>query len=528
MGISSFVSVGNRADISSNDLLQYWEQDPSTKVIMLYLESFGNPRKFARIARRVSATKPIIVVKSGSTPAGSRAASSHTGALVTSEVASDALFRQAGIIRVNTLEGLFDVVMLLSSQPVPQGKRVAIVTNGGGPGTLAADACDHHGLELPEFSTETAEALRPVIEQDIIINNPLNITARAGAKEFENALRILAKDPDNDAVIAIFMPPIMMDTENVENAVRRVAPVFQQHRKPLLTCFMGERGFWRGGLAAKGKYVPCCPFPEDAVSALAKAVEYGQWLNTPKGSVPKIRGIRRSKARKLVETAMTRSAKRPLWLSPEEIAELLNCYDIRFAETIAAKTSANAVSAASRIGFPVAVKLAAPTIIHKTDVGGVMLDLKTEAEVEQAFNDIEAGLAKLGRQDEMTGVMVQRMVNGGTDMIVGVTQDPSFGPLIMFGLGGIYFELLKETAFRLHPLTDVDARELVASVKTAKLIEEARGTPPGDMASLEGLLSRLSAMVEDLHQIAELDLYPVKVMPQGEGYWVVDARIMLR
>ena len=320
----------------------------------------------------------------------------------------------------------------------------------------------------------------------------------------------------------------MMDTHNVENAVRRAAPLFQQRRKPLVTCFMGERGFWRGGLKSRGKSIPCCPFPEDAVSALAKAVEYGQWLDKPKGSIPKINGIKRSKAKKTVERAMTQSAKRPLWLSVEEIAILLNCYDIRFAETVPASTPADAISAASRIGFPVAVKLVAPTIIHKTDVGGVILNLNTADAVEQAFYDIGNRLAKLNRQDEMEGVVVQRMVDSQTDVIIGVTQDPSFGPLIMFGLGGIYFELLQEMKYRLHPLTNMDARELVNSVKTVKLLEDARGAPLGDMASLEGLLLRLSAMVEDLPQIAELDLYPVKVMSQGEGYCVVDARIMLR
>ncbi len=527
MGISTFVSVGNRVDISANDLLQYWEQDPSTRVILLYLESFGNPRKFGRIARRVSATKPIIAAKGGSTIAGSRAATSHTGALVTSEVASDALFRQAGIIRVNTLEELFDVAMLLSSQPIPKGRKVAIVTNGGGPGILASDACEHYGLEVSEFSADAVEALRAIIKRDIRINNPLDLTAGAGAGEFEGVLRVLAEDAGNEAVIAIFIPPIVMDPKNMENAVRRAALSFQRHRKPLLTCFMGEWGF-RVKLGSTGKSVPCYPFPEDAALALAKAAEYGQWLKRPEGSIPKIRGIRRGRARKIVEVAMTRSTERPLWLSAEEIAKLLNCYNIRIAEATVAKSAAEAVASALRIGFPVAVKLASSTIVHKTDVGGVVLDLKTKDEVEWAFNGIRARLAEIDRQEEMQGVAVQRMVSEGIEVIVGVTQDPSFGPLIMLGLGGIYAELLKDVAFRLHPLTDMDARELLTSIKMAKLLEGVRGAPPSDTASLEDLLLRLSAMVEDLPQIAELDLNPVKVMPQGEGYWVVDARIMLR
>ncbi|HJW88060.1 MAG TPA: CoA-binding protein, partial [Dehalococcoidia bacterium] len=261
IGISSFISVGNRADVSSNDLLQYWEQDPATRVVLLYLESFGNPRKFGRIARRVSAVKPIVAVKGGSTPAGSRAAMSHTGALATSDVASDALFRQSGLIRVNTLEELFDVATLLSTQPVPKGRSVVIVTNGGGPGILAADACDNRGLLLPEFSPETVGRLKSVIKRDITVHNPLDLTAGASEDEFAEILKVLAPDPGNDAVILIFVPPVVVPLEAIEKAVGLVATVFQRHQKPLLACFMGQRGFSRK-LGYKDKFVPCYPFPE--------------------------------------------------------------------------------------------------------------------------------------------------------------------------------------------------------------------------------------------------------------------------
>jgi len=527
MGISTFVSVGNRADISSNDLLQYWEQDPVTKVIILYLESFGNPLKFSRIARRVSATKPILALKSGSTPAGSRAALSHTGALATPEIVSDALFYQAGIIRINTVEELFNVATLLSNQPVPKGKRLVVVTNGGGPGIVAADACAHHGLVLPELSPETISQLRPAIKRDIVFSNPVDLTAGATAEEFEEALKVLANDKGNDAVLVIFIPPIVVAPKAMEDAIRRVAPVFQQQKKTLLACFMGQRGT-RGRLGLEGKFVPCYLFPEDAVSALEKAAEYGEFLRKPKGAVPKIHGIKRERARKVVEKAMSRSAKRPLWLSAEEISELLNCYGIRAVETLVARTAVEAAALASEIGFPVVVKLNSSTIVHKTDVGGVVLDLDSESEVKQAFADIKARLTESSREHEMEGVTVQRMVKGGVEAIIGVTQDPSFGPLIMFGLGGIYAELLNDVALRLHPLTDLDARELLSSIKMAKLLEGFRGSPPSDRQALEDLLLRLSALVEDVPEIAELDLNPVKVMPQGEGYWVVDARIMVR
>jgi acetyltransferase len=274
--------------------------------------------------------------------------------------------------------------------------------------------------------------------------------------------------------------------------------------------------------------VPCYPFPEEAVSSLAKAVEYSDWLKRPKGSIPKIRGLKPERAQKIIDSALTSSPARPLWLSAQGIADLLNCYGIRLAETAVATTSAEAADMASRLGFPVAVKLASSTIVHKTDVGGVALDLTSEKEVAKAFADMKTKLAEMGRGTEMEGVTVQRMVTGGIEAIIGVTQDPSFGPIIMFGLGGIYAELMKDVAVRLHPLTDVDARELVSSIKMAKLFEGFRGAPPSDIRSIENLLLRLSALVEDIPQIAELDLNPIKVMEQGQGYWVVDARIMVR
>jgi acetyl coenzyme A synthetase (ADP forming)-like protein len=527
MGISSFVSVGNRADISANDLLQYWEQDPATQVILLYLESFGNPRKFSRIARRVSRFKPIVAVKSGVTAAGSRAASSHTGALATSEVASEALFRQAGIIRVSTMSELFDVATLLANQPVPKGRRVAIVTNGGGPGILAADACESYGLTLPAFSAEAISKLKAAIKRDIAINNPLDVTAGARGDEFVGVLKVLAKDPGIDSVFVIFIPPTVVDPAEMDDAIRQAAPLFRRCEKPLLACIMGGPSF-RGKLGSGGRFVPNYAFPEDAVLALSKVAGYGESLQRPKGSIPKIRGIKREKARRIIESALTRTVARPLWLSAEEISGLLNAYGIRVVETVVAGTVAEAASLASRIGFPVAVKLASATIVHKTDVGGVRLDLKSEGEVKAAFEDIKSRLTEMGRQDEMAGVIVQRMVRGGVETIVGVTQDPSFGPLIMFGLGGIYAELMKDVAVRLHPLTDIDARELVGSIRMARLFQGFRGAPLSDTEALEDLLLRLSALVEDVPQIAELDLNPVKVMPKGEGCWVVDARVMLR
>ena len=527
MGISTFVSVGNRADISANDLLDYWEKDQATKVILLYLESFGEARKFARTARRVSAKKPIVVVKGGSTQAGSRAASSHTGAMATSDVASDVLFRYAGMIRANTMEELLDVASLLSNQPLPKGRRLVIVTNGGGPGIIAADASARNGLHLPELSQDTVTKLKSVVRRDIKINNPVDLTASGSAEEFRDVLKLLASDDDVDAVLTIFVPPILTEAGPMTAAIGGAAPMYWRERKTLLACFLGQRGF-KTKLGSRGKLVPCYPFPEEAILALSRAVEYAEMRERPRGRIPRLRGIRRERARETMEQAMSRSSQRSLWLSPPEIRDLLECYGIRVVETASATTADEAAIQASKIGFPVAVKLLSSTISHKTDVGGVILDLNSDGEVKQAFNNITANLAKIGRDKEMEGVTLQRMVKGGVETIVGVTQDPSFGPLMMFGSGGIYAELVKDVSLRLHPLTDLDASEMVRSIKMAKLLEGYRGSPPGDLEAIEDLLLRLSAMVEDLPQIDELDFNPVKIMPKGEGYRLLDARIMVR
>jgi len=527
MGISTFVSVGNRADVSSNDFLQYWEQDPATRVILLYLESFGNPGRFARIARRVSAKKPIVAVKSGSTAAGARAASSHTGALATSDVASDILFENAGIIRVNAVEELFNVATLLSTQPLPRGRRLVIVTNGGGPGIIGADAAARNGLEISELSKETKARIRPHLKRDINLGNPIDTTAGADAQEYEGILKALAVDEDVDAVLAIFAPPVVIETKEMEDALRRVAPVFWRRKKPLLGCFIGQKGL-SAQLGRHGHFIPLYTFPEEAVMALRRAVEYAELRRKPRGVIPEIKGLRKAPARQLIDKVIKERREKPLWLSPAEIGELLDCYGIRTPQIELAKTVREAQAAAARLGFPVAVKLASPTITHKTDVGGVVLNVASKVEVQKAYSHIRKNLEKLGRQDEMSGVTVQPMMNGGIETIVGVTQDASFGPLMLFGSGGIYAELIKDVTLKLHPITDQDALEMIHSLKMARLFEGYRGAPPSDIAAVQNLLLRLSALVEDIPEIAELDLNPVNVMPRGEGYRVIDARIMLK
>ena len=527
IGFSSYISVGNRADIASTDMIQYWEKDPATKVILLYMESFDNPDTFTRVSRRVSAVKPILAIKGGGTAAGSRAAMSHTGALATPDVVSDALFHQAGIIRVNTIERLFHSAMLLAHQPVPRGKRVAISTNGGGPGTLAADACVKNGLLVPELSPETKEKLRAVINRDIGISNPLDLTAGVTTREFEDTLRILAEDPENDAILAMYIPPAGLSIDDIEGAIDRVSPIIQKNNKPILACFVGQTES-KGKLMEGNNFVPYYLFPEDAALALANAAKYGDIIRQERGIIPVFEDIVPTKGHEIINNVLTRSPARPLWAMPGEITELFDTYGIRMVETKTAKTAKEAAKLAAEMGFPVVVKLDSSTISHKSDVGGVVLDLKSEAEVEDAFNAIKKKLTAMGREGEMDGVTVQKMIEDGAEVIVGITEDPTLGHVIMFGLGGIYAELIEDTTARLLPLTDLDAKELINSVKMSQLLKGYRGSPMLDIAALEDLLLRVSAMVESVPQISEMDLNPVKVLPNGQGYRVVDARIAVR
>jgi len=527
IGISSFASIGNRADVSSNDLMQYWKDDPMTDVILLYLESFGNPRKFARIARSVSMVKPIIAMKSGRTSVGSKAAASHTGAMATSDAVIEALFKQTGIIRVDTLEELFDVAHLLSQQPVPKGKRVAILTNGGGPGILTADACISRGLELPDLSEKTKAKLKEILPDLASVNNPIDMIAGASGDEYATTLKLLLDNDNFDVVIALLIAPVTGRVSGVARAIKNIAPEYRKRGKTLVASFMSMRGAPAELIPDKGPSVPSFSYPEATAMAIAKAYEYGQWVKRSKGNLPEFSDIDRKNARHIIELAMTKGAGKPAWLDAHLVEDLLDCYGIKTVKSATAITAEEASVESEKLGFPVVIKLLSETIAHKTEVGGVVLNVRSPLEAEQAFNQIKERLAGIGKEPEMQGVTIQKMIPDGTEVIIGVTQDPSFGPLILFGLGGIYTELFKDTTFRIHPLTDIDAYEMVRAVKAFKLLEGWRGSTPRDIEALEELLLRISVMIEDIPEISELDLNPVKVLDKGKGYTVVDFRILL-
>jgi acetyl coenzyme A synthetase (ADP forming)-like protein len=501
IGLSAFVSIGNKADVSSNDLLEYWEDDPDTSLITLYLESFGNPRRFGRIARRLARTKPILAMKSGTTATGARAASSHTAALAGSEAAVDALFHQAGVIRAGTLEELIDAAALLAGQPLPAGNRVAVITNAGGLGILCADACEAASLELPPLTPETESALRAVLPAEASVANPVDMLGSATGETYERVLPIVLADPGVDAAIVLFVPPVVADAEEVAAAVGRAVQVAADG-KPVLTSLIAE-----GEVLPKPR-VTNFPYPESAARALGLAAARTEWLRHPAGSIPTVDGVDPTRGRAVISAALATGDD--LWLGPREVRELLEAYGVPVVSERVASSPDEAADVAGEFGLPVVVKSGAPGA-HKTETGGIVLGLTSLDAVRQAATRI--GLP----------VVVQPMLEGSAELLAGVVQDPVFGPLVAFGPGGVFAELIGEAAFRIAPLTDADALELVTEGKAGMLVRGFRGKPAADEQALTDLLQRLSRLGDDLHEVAELDLNPVIAAP--EGCVAVDARV---
>jgi acetate---CoA ligase (ADP-forming) len=515
LGLSSFVSVGNKADISGNDLLEYWESDPRTDLVLLYLESFGNPRRFSRVARRVGRSKPILAVKSGRTGAGARATSSHTGAmLAASDTTVDALFAQSGVIRADTLGELFDVASLLSSQGAPAGRRVGIVTNAGGLGIMCADACGAQRLEVPELSAATTAGLRDILPAEASTGNPIDMIASASPADYERTMRTIAGSGEVDALIVIFIPPLVTAPEEVAAAIGRGAATVGM---PVLAVLMG------GGISltgADGRRVPVYAFPEDAARALARAAHWAEWRARPEEAAWRAPDARRDEAQALVAAALGRGAG---WISPDDVQDLLDCYGIRLVESRLATTPAEAAGAAADLGGPVALKAYGPGLLHKTEAGAVALSLTGPQSVQAAAGAMADRLRAAGVEPE--GFLVQRMAGAGAEMIVGVVQDPQFGPVIACGAGGTAVELLRDVSVRLTPLTSSEADEMIRGLATFPLLMGYRGRPRADLAALRDLVLRLGALAEDLPEVVEVDLNPVLVGADGAA--AVDARIRL-
>lgn len=521
IGFSVVASIGNKADISSNDILEgYFKDDPNTDIILMYLENFGNPRNFTKIAREITRKKPIVVVKSGRTFLGAKAASSHTGALAGLDVGVDALFEQTGVMRVETVEELFDVAAALSNQPIPKGNRICVITNAGGPGILATDALINCGMEMPPLSATTIKTLKKFIPAEASFSNPMDMIAGAGAKEFKLTLEAINKDKRYDAIIPIFVPPATADqlevAEHIYSAVKHTD-------KTILACFMGAGEGSKGVEYLKSKNIPVYIFPEAIAKTLGTISKQAEWLKKPKGKFKQFK-VDNHRVKEIIDNAIQNNQDA---IVGEQAIDILNAYGIQSAEYRYASSVKEAVKAARQIGFPVVMKINTPPILHKTEIGGVLVDIRTEAEIKKAFNELKSRVGKIGK-GETFSVSLQELISGGIETVMGMTIDPSFGPLIMFGLGGIYVEIMKDVSFKIHPLTDVQAKEMIKSMKAFPLLNGFRGAPAVDLQMLENTILRLSQLVKDFDCFKEIDINPFIVSPEKEKCKAVDARFILQ
>ena len=519
IGIAQFVSIGNRPDVSSNDLLTYWEHDPSVDVILMYVETFGNPRRFLQTAARISKTKPIVVVKSGRSKSGARAASSHTGALAGSDRAVDALLAQAGVIRAETVEELFELAIALEARPLPRSGRTAVVTNAGGPGILAADALEARGLELPAFAPITESRLRLLLPEEASLRNPVDMIASATADAYREVLTAVLADPGIDSAIAIFVPPVATKQRHVVDAITTASA--GNTGKPVLAVLMGREGLPEGRADLREAGIPAYIFPESAARALAIMTRQREWAARP-AQLLELLAVDHDRSARLMREA--RASGRRLLTGDAPLA-LLRSYGIRSVSGGVARDAAAAVALAAEVGYPVALKVASEQISHKSDIGGVRVGLERGEDVREAFDEVLRNALKVVSPEAIDGVLVQRMAAPGRELIVGMARDPSFGPLIMFGLGGVLAEAVQDVVFRLAPLTRWDAAEMCRGIRATKLLDAFRGAPAVDFGALQDVLLRVSQLACDFPDIQELDLNPLLVSDAGAV--AVDARIVL-
>jgi acetyl coenzyme A synthetase (ADP forming)-like protein len=520
VGFSHFVSLGNKADIDEIDFIEAWQQDHHTRVIMAYLEGIEKGPEFMRMASQVSREKPIIAIKAGTTHAGSRAVSSHTGALAGSELAYEAAFRQSGVIRARSVQELFDCSVAFARQPLLPRDRIAIVTNAGGPGIMATDACERAGLQLASLQTPTRDALRRALPAAAGVLNPVDLLGDALADRYRLALDAVIHDPDVGGVVVILTPQAMTQ---VEETARAVGELSQGSEKPVLACFMGRDAVEPGVRLLNHYRVPNYPVPERAMAAMAAMMVHRLWRERPSVEL-EVFAVDRDRVRRVV--AQVRAEGR-LTIGDFEAREILEAYGIPTPRTFLARTADEAAHFASQIGLPVAVKIASPDILHKTDVGGVMLNVAALADVRGAFELMIYRAARYVPEAEIWGCLVQEMVLGGKEVIVGMSRDPHFGPLIMFGLGGIYVEALRDVAFRLAPFGRRDAHEMIGEIRAYNLLRGVRAEPPSDLEALVEALLRLSQLVVDFPEIVEFDINPLTVFEESRGLVGIDMRLVL-
>lgn len=519
IGFSALVSLGNKADLSEAEIIEALADDPKTQVIVGYLEAVEDGQRFLAVAEAASRRKPVVVFKAGTTEGGARAASSHTGALAGADAAYEAAFKQAGVIRARSLRELFDFARGFASLPMPRGNRIAIVTNAGGPGIIAADACESRGLRLAALSEPTLAALKRVLPSTASLHNPIDVIGDATAERYQAALEAVAADPGVDGLLALATPQAMTDMEKFALAVVEVS---KTAGKPVLAAFMAEASLRDANKILLRGAVPDFPFPDEAVRAMEAMVRYQAGLG--RRSLPARLPADRTSVAALVRSALDRGVTA---LGESGAREVIGAYGFRGPKTLRAGSASEAEGAAEQIGFPVVLKIVAPEILHKSDIGGVRLGLASRDEVRRAYAEMIARASTAVPHARIEGVMVQEQVRGGREVIVGMARDPQFGPLLMFGLGGIYVEALKDVTFRIAPLAGAEAEAMIQEVRAFPILQGVRGEAPADVAALVEDILRLSQLVTDFPEIAEIDINPLFVKPKGEGTVALDARIRL-
>ncbi len=519
IGISQFVSVGNKTDVSGNALTEYWRDDDEVGVILMYLESFGSPRSFVSLARETTRKKPILVVKAGRSEAGAKAASSHTGALAQVDIATDALLAQCGVLRADSVEELFDAALAFSKAPLPRGNRVAILTNAGGPGIIIADACEACGLEVAPLSEESQAKLREILPEEASVSNPVDMIASASPEQVERATRIVVADEGIDALIASYVP-LALEAPLVARAIRDGAEGVD---KPVLAVLMSKRGLPQGMAELQESPIPAYRFPESAARALGAMWKHSRWHERPPETVRRF-DVAAKRVDEVIAAALDEGRDQ---LTLMEGLEVLDAYGIPVAPWAVVHSVDGAVAAGDQMGYPVVLKPVSADILHKTEAGAVRMDLEAADEVAEAFGFLDALLLETGPNARQEGVLVQRMLKGGRETIVGMTWEPRFGPIVMVGLGGVYVEVLKDVAFRVQPVSNEDAGEMIRSLRGYRILEGVRGEPGVDLDLLAEVVERTSQLVGDHPEIREMDINPFLAFPEADSCAAVDARFRI-
>ncbi len=520
IGFSHFVSLGNKADLNEIDFLQAWAEDSESKVVMAYLEGIADGARFIQTARQLTKHKPIIAIKSGSTSAGSRAVSSHTGTLAGSERAYEAAFKQAGVLRAGSVGELIDLSVALAYQPLPRNEQVAIITNAGGPGIMATDAIERCGLRLASLSQETMDGLRQALPSAASVLNPVDVLGDALADRYRAALQSTATDPNVGALLVILTPQFMTEIEETAHAVREVA---DHSDIPVLACFMGEANTEAGAKILANHNVPNYVVPERAVAALKAMVDQRQWQERP---LPQIEtfDVDRERAARIFQQVR---ADGRLQIGDAEARDILAAYGIPIPASKLCPTVEEAVAFAEEIGYPVVMKIASPDILHKTDIGGVRLNIESASDVRDSFDLLTFRAMRYMPDAEIWGCLVQQQVRGGKEIITGMNRDPQFGPLVMFGLGGIYVEVLKDVSFRIAPFSRREANEMMREIRSFNLLRGVRGEAPSDIEAISDTLLKVSQLVADFPDIVEMDINPLMAFEKGRGVMGIDMRLVL-